>query len=325
MTRRISILAWMLLSAASCDRAKDLATKVKSLAELTAAESRKLTDTPDPDLQKLVDQNSSGTLFRKDLPFPHDLTVQVTTSSSSEGSRVLVRNELGPQSSVRSGTETLVDRFRISGEFVRLSLETAQFEENVDPDDEGTVTKITTNPLAGRSVDLRRDGDKWVVAASKSVIAKEWAEGLLPDLDAMLKDNGAKPRGYWFGSRRFKVGDVVPLSGESMAILFGDKCSGSVTLKLEAFESTEGHPCGMFSIHGDYKRRGYVRPDGETFDQDVVIEGGKVWLSLLYPVVMREEMQTIETRIRETTGGTTSRSQGAFNTTIVRKWLKSDD
>ncbi len=51
----------------------------------------------------------------------------------------------------------------------------------------------------------------------------------------------------------------------------------------------------MFSVTGDYSRKQFPDFEGNLTDEDVTIPSGKIWFSLLYPMILKEELATIQT------------------------------
>ena len=85
------------------------------------------------------------------------------------------------------------------------------------------------------------------------------------------------------------VGDQLAVSGDSLPMLVAGKGKGSLNLKLESFEAVAGHPCGVFSVSGTYSRKKFPDFEGNLTDEDVTIQSGKIWLSLIHPIVLKEE------------------------------------
>ena len=76
----------------------------------------------------------------------------------------------------------------------------------------------------------------------------------------------------------------------------------------------------MFSVTGNYRQAGVTGLDGEVFDEDISISSGKVWLSLVSPVVMREQFETIQTLSSGMRSGHSSMIQGSVAVAITRSW-----
>jgi hypothetical protein len=146
-------------------------------------------------------------------------------------------------------------------------------------------------------------------------------QNLLPSLPEVLVGQGILARTQWFSStRRWIGGDKFVLEGESMALLFPGKSSGKVTLTYEAAEALEGHPCGRFSIQGDLSLKGAVGLGGESSDSEITINSGKVWCSLIYPLVLREEYETVQTQVQGKGRGPRFRVQGVIRQVTARQW-----
>ena len=177
--------------------------------------------------------------------------------------------------------------------------------------------------LTGCKCSFVTDVKGWKAVHSNDFKLAVWGRNLEPHLAALGSAAGVLPRSYWLGKRRLKPGDSVPLSGETLALLLGEGASGSLVLKLEAFEASGGHPCGVFAVTGNYRQAGVPGPDGEVIDEDVSISSGKLWLSLVYPVVIRQQLETIQTL---STGMRSSHStliQGSVAVAVTRTWKPS--
>jgi len=105
--------------------------------------------------------------------------------------------------------------------------------------------------------------------------------------------------------------------------VFGKGAVGAVTLKLESFEASGGHPCGVFAVTGSYRALAVPSPDGEVSDTDVSISSGKVWLSLIYPIVIREQLETVQTIVIGGRSGHATRIQGNMSQVVDRQWKTS--
>src|SRR5690606_26383088 len=103
------------------------------------------------------------------------------------------------------------------------------------------------------------------------------------------------PRPQWFPSARvWKEGDAVELSGASLALLADRNSSGKVRMVFEAEEAVGGHPCARFDVQGDLSTQ-RLGIDGRSATLAMTITSGKVWCSLLYPVILKEEADVVAT------------------------------
>jgi hypothetical protein len=177
--------------------------------------------------------------------------------------------------------------------------------------------------LTGGKVSFLRQGKAWKAAHSSDFKRAVWGGNLEPHVGAICIDAGVLPRAYWFGKRRLKPGDTVPLAGAALPLLLGEGASGALELKLESFEASSGHPCGVFAVTGNYRAAAVPGPDGEVFDNDVSISSGKVWLSLIYPIVIREQLETVQTIVTGARRGPSSRIQGKVSVAVTREWKQT--
>ena len=174
--------------------------------------------------------------------------------------------------------------------------------------------------LSGGKIGFAHDGKSWKATHSNEFKLAVWGRNLEPHMGVICADAGVLPRPYWLGKRRLKPGDTVPLSGTALTLLLGEGATGTLDLKLESFEPSGGHPCGVFSVSGSYRATAVPGPDGEVVDEDVSISSGKLWLSLVYPVVMREQLETIQTLSTGARSGHSTHIQGSVAVAVTRTW-----
>jgi len=347
MNARPIVILLACLTAISCEKVKSLAAKVSStVKEQVAAKGGATTGTSggssnnvDADLQKLVDQTVEGVVFRKDLPFPTHLEVRTTRREEVTG-RVFQSSEIGKGVMPLQSTQMVIYHIAVKGHEVCLTTEKSSVilpgTDNPDPAHKVPAKGQPNAPDKGKAsepveqvapaqvpVTFIKTGKGWQAKDPHDFRAASVAQKLAPVFDRLLEENAALPRPLWFAKHRFKVGDRLAVAAESLPMLFSGKAKGACALKLEALEAVEGHPCGVFSITGNYHRN---IPDlgGNLSDEDVTIESGKIWCSLLYPVILRQEMNTIQSAKGGSAGGLMSRSQGAAKSSIVHAWKRRD-
>jgi len=185
--------------------------------------------------------------------------------------------------------------------------------------DELTASK----ELAGSSISFVHDGKAWKSRHFSDFKLAVWARNLEPHVASLCTAAGVLARPYWLGKRRLKPGDTVPLTGPGLALLLGEGAVGSLVLTLESFEPSGGHPCGVFAVSGNYREAAVPGPDGEVFDEEISISSGKVWLSLVYPVVIREQLETIQTLSTGMRSGHSTLIQGSVAVAVTRTWKPS--
>ncbi len=179
---------------------------------------------------------------------------------------------------------------------------------------------IKIKDLSGGKISFANNGKAWKAAHATDFKLAAWGSNLEPNIGAICMHAGVLPRSYWFGQNRIKPGDNVPLTGAALALLLGDGATGAVTLKLESFEASGGHPCGVFSVTGNYHAPAMPSPDGTVCDNEVSIISGKAWLSLIYPTVIREQLETVQTIVTGAGSSHSTRIQGKVHVEITREW-----
>ena len=60
--------------------------------------------------------------------------------------------------------------------------------------------------------------------------------------------------------------------------------------------------------------------NGSLTDEEVTIESGKFWLSLLYPLILREETNVIQTSSSGGQGGLSTNGRGSAKVSVIREW-----
>jgi len=149
--------------------------------------------------------------------------------------------------------------------------------------------------LTGLSAVFRNLGGKWKAENPRSGEFRKvaWLQDIEPFAGGLAMHGSALPQSHWFAKRRLKEGAALTLSGENMEVIFPGATTGKIDLVYEAAEAIDGHPCGRFSIRGAYTMRGHMGLDGHRTDLEVTISEGKIWLSQLHPLVLRQDLETI--------------------------------
>lgn len=339
MNTRLFIILCFALATASCDKAKSLVAKatetVKEKIAATgsgkpAGSNQRGAAAPaaparpaDPALQKLVDQTAEGTLFRKDLPFPTRLEVRTTIRQELSG-RSTQSSAFGKQASALTGTQITKTKLARDGNQVRYVLEQSGTEPPAAtpaaPDKKAAASPLAVLPPPAAPVIFRKTGKVWGADNRVDFRAVALAKDLSPVFEQLLIDQGLASRPLWFAKHRFTIGEELVVDGPSLPMLVAGNAKGSLKLKLEAFEAVEGHPCGVFAVTGDYNRLQSPDFEGTFSDEEVTIQSGKLWLSLIYPVILKEELDTIKTVKSGGQGGLAARGQGSFKIAVTRAW-----
>jgi hypothetical protein len=322
MNYRYFPLPFLCLVVLSCDKAKNLAAMARSAVEGEIAKQAGEPDgsKSDPELQKLVDRTPEGVIFRKDLPFPHKLEVKTTRNEEFSG-RTSQRTELGNQVGVLKGTFTNVSKLERTQDKVIYTLVQSTFTEpmtGTGSDAKKPAPKEIAPP--SKPTDFVKNGSSWKLAVSTDFRTASLAQSITPVFDQLLVEGAISPRPLWFSRKRLKIGDSIAVTEQSLPMVITGNAKGKLNLKLEAFEAVGGHPCGVFGITGSFQRNQFPDFDGDLSDEDVTIESGKLWLSLLHPLILKEEAAVIQTISKGGKGGLATRSQSSSRISIVREW-----
>jgi hypothetical protein len=310
------------LTLVSCDKVKSLAEKAKSTvaSEVAKKAGESANTKADPELQKLVDHSPEGTLFRKDLPFPNNISVKINQRSEVSG-RFSQKSELGSQVDVLKGTITTTTKVERSGDRVSYTMLESIFTEPViegEASKDKPAPKVLETPSA--PYEFVKSGSTWKSAIPTDFRIVSRAQAIAPFFDQLLIENALAPRKLWFGKKRFKIGEEMLIADDFMPVLIPGKVAGKLKLKLEALEAVHGHPCGVFSVSGNFTRKQFPSFSGVVTNEDVTVESGKLWLSLLYPLVLREELQMIQSANSGGQGGLSTSGSGSAKVSVIREW-----
>lgn len=328
---KFNILTITLLGLASfsCDKVKDLGNKTKDLANKTKATlegqiAKKSGESgsgqSDSALQKLVNQTPEGFVFRKDLPFPDKIEVKTTRRDELSG-RFFEASAISSNARAIKGTLTTVTKHERAGSQVRYTLEQSTFAEPVmEGADKSKQPAVKELARPSKPQVFRESGGTWKADDSGNFQAAFLSKQLSPVFDSLLTENTLAPRTLWFGKHRFKIGDKLKVSAESLPMLLTGNVKGSLELTFESVEPVKGHPCGVFAVTGNYSRKQRIDFQGESNDEDVSIQSGKLWLSLIYPLILREEIDTIQSTKSGGGGGLSARGQGSVKVSVIREW-----
>lgn len=318
MKFRFIFIALLVLATISCDKAKSLVGKARSAvaSEISKKSDGSGSTTPDPELQKLVDQTAEGVLFRKDLPFPSQLEVKVTRIDELS-LRTSEASAIEKTSRQVKGSQIDVEKIERSGGQIRYTnLENTFIEFGVDEEKKAEIRKTAT---ASKPLVFIKSGDHWK-SNGTDFLSAALSKTLSPVFDDLLIENALAPRSLWFGKRRFKIGDQVKVTGFTLPMIIAGKATGEMNLTLESFEAVSGHPCGVFKVTGDYSRKQVPAFDGGLTDEDVTLQSGKLWLSLIHPVILREEADTIQTISSGGRGNLSTHGRGTVKSSVIRQW-----
>lgn len=322
----LTLLTAGVLGMASCDKAK--------LAVDAAREKFRGATNPDApvepggevasELVSQVDTAAEGVRFRRDLPFPTNVTARVTMQCELENIRRSQSSAIGSETGAASAKVEVVALLERHANRVSFAIERAgEIAEKAKDDKEAEAAKAKPGELLMPKLDFEQGPQGWRVPSRKGPpdfqnMLRE--KTMLPAMDDTIAQNGLGPRKQWFSpSRRWAVGDRIVLEGSSLGVLFSPRSSGKVTLVYEVAEPIDGHPCARFSLSGDVDTKGEVSLTGDVADRKLTIKSGKVWCSLLHPLVLRQELDMVLTEV-ESSGGVKSRMQGAAKTVTTNEW-----
>ena len=320
------------LGLSGCDKTKELSETVKSKADEVKSkmsetlENRLKEPAEESDLnalEHLVDHNEGGYVFRKDLEFPTELKVETVYKRKISG-RIFHKSELGQRVEAVNGKEVVSASFERKASTVIYDIKSSSFELPSSGEEDAKPKKAPNPfhmaPPLDKPVTFTRGSTGWKVKAGGDFKLMAFGQQLSPVFADLLVENAVLPRPLWFSANRVKIGDEIELSAAALGMVVSGKAKGTLKLKLKEIDEVNGHPCGVFSIKGEFTRSNFPNLEGRLIDQEVSIESGELWLSLVYPVILKEKLQTIQTFSLSAGGNTVGRGQGAIDTLVVRQW-----
>ncbi|GAA5115680.1 hypothetical protein JIN84_20085 [Luteolibacter yonseiensis] len=316
-------IALLALSIPSCDKARSLAGRARSAVgsggdKNTADDSGKV----DPSLEKLVDRTAEGVVFRKDLPFPTRLDVKVTRTHEVV-SRVFETSILGNTTTSLKGRQTTVTHLERAGDQVRYTLLESSFTEPVPEEQKKDKTKkpaVRQLVAPGAPLTYQRDGSKWTADGSGGFRGATLSKQLSPVFDLLLEENSLAPRKLWLGKKRIQIGTEIEVPKDLLPMLVTGNPEGKYTIRLDSIGAVHGHPCGVFTVHGSHKRQRVPDFEGNFTDEEVSVGSGRIWLSLLHPVILKEETDTVQDCRTGGNGSPVIRSQGTAKVSLTKDW-----
>lgn len=283
----------------------------------------------DAGLASQISRSEAGVCFRKDLPFPTSVSVKTEEIVKWSSGHKIARSALGAENLVFEGDYQQDVDWSLSKGLATLRINATgpvPFEaQKGQPAPKPPVPLDELGGYSGKSLTLRqKSGGSWEYAPQgkeKDFQEMVWSKNMAPGAAGLFADAGLLPRPRWFASTRYwKAGDAVELTGESLQLLFPGKPSGSLTLTFEDSEAVGGHPAGRFSIKGKVDIASMPLLDGNTVTATIAISSGRIWCSLLQPVVLREEYEAVELLSQGTSDGPNFKIQGTAQVQRSRTW-----
>ncbi|MGJ8644568.1 MAG: hypothetical protein ACSHX9_14250 [Luteolibacter sp.] len=304
--------------------------------DIMAMEEKLSTDI-DPELEKLVDVTVDGYLFRRDIPFPPHIKVITTQVTKLKKVRFVGKSQFGEDSMVISTRSGEVMEYEMAGRNARFTMRENATERQISPTEQLAKLKAIAeaekagepppadndrivNRLVGKAVQFSYDGIAWKVQPSKEFSTMAWGKDLEGKVTSQLQANGLLARARWFGKDRMSSGSETNLSGKSMDLVFDEGEQGKLKMVFKGMEGVHGHPCGVFEVKGSLV---YEKTDaeGNVVKGEETVERGKVWCSLLYPMVLRIDLdRVISVKTREK-GKLIGRHQGDASLNLQREWI----
>lgn len=284
----------------------------------------------DPEFSAQVERSEAGVRFRRDIPFPTDVKGKLNITRKYHDVIVVSESELGKKTDRRDHKlETELGFDKLSGSFeISLSKVGRRILEDDEEEELAPLTSSAESGLENRSIRFVLTDQGWKSTRREGgpdFKAMVWGDALTGSIPQLMVETGAHPRVQWFSSSRYwTTGERVVLTGSSIKMLHPYDVSGRIVLVFEGEEAVDGHPCGVFSVDGDLGIKSKVELEGSGSESEISVRSGKIWASLLYPVILREEYDTVQTIQRWPTNsrtGPSTRLQGHIKVTKTRAWL----
>lgn len=341
-------LAVLVCMVMTYDAGKALAQKLgwikdpgKSDVESTSvdlmAQEEQLGTEIDPALAKLVTKKGDALVFRRDLKFPPHFKVIATDVMKLKQVRVAGKSEFGEGSMALSVRDDKVMEYEMAGRDVRFTMKENVSEKIPTAAERLAKLKLVeealkkkqarpetrdriVDPLVGKAVQFNYDGKAWKAISTREFKTMAWAKDEEERVTETLVRNGLLPRPLWFGTDPMKPGEVTKLSGESLNLIMDGIGEGDVELVLKGMEGVHGHPCAVFEVTGSYVADETENALGQTIASEATIEKGRVWCSLLFPIVLRSDMDLIVSSVTREGGKMVNRMQGPVNHHLHFEW-----
>lgn len=327
-----------LLALVSCDKAGKLAGEASSKVreqvtqassavreQVASVTSGDASNQPDPELAKLVDRNDQGAIFRKDLPFPGSLEINHAQRSQTS-TRLYETSAIEKRSGTLKGIVVSSAKYERAGDRIRVTDGEISFTDPTvkDEDGSGKTTLAPDNPFQQMAASPPRGfslkNGVWKADDSAGFAGAALNKDLPAVFDLLLQEHGLAPRPMWLGKHRIPVGGEIAVEGKSLPMLVAGATKGSLKLKLESFDAVAGHPCGVFAVTGEYSRKHFPDFNGKFTDEEVAIQSGKVWLSLIHPLVLKWDIDVVHSYHTGDKRGPGLRGQGRSQITATTEW-----
>lgn len=301
-------------------------------------QEEKLSIEIDPELRKLVKSEGDSYIFRRDLKAPPHLKVVTKEVVKYNKVRVAGKSEFHDGSATISLREDEVMEYEMAGRAVRVTmqekskrrvltaaekLKQMKTDEVGDPDGkDGTGAGLAEieDRLVGKAVQFNYDGRAWKSIPTKEFSTMAWGKSLEETLGETLVANGLLPRPRWFGTKPMKIGATTNLANESLVLAFDDTKKGSLEMVFKGMEGVHGHPCGVFEVEGAIIPDAVENQKGQTVVSEITIEKGRIWFSLLHPVVLRMDFDSIRSIESREGKNLIGQLQGEVEYKLHRDW-----
>lgn len=290
----------------------------------------------DPELKKLVDVSAEGYHFRRDIPFPPHIKVISTEVTKLKKVRFVGKSQFGEGPMVLSTRADEVMEYEMAGRAARITMKENTTRKLISPSEKlakleaiaeaqknGEASPVDNDKivdrLVGKAVQFNYDGKAWKTKQSKAFATMAWGKELEDQVTSVLQANGLLSRSRWFGKDRMSPGSETSLTGKSMDLVFDDGEEGKLEMVFKGMEGVHGHPCGVFEVTGS---RTFEKIDAEGNDVtgEETIQAGKVWCSLLFPMVLRMDLDLIISHETRAKGKLIGQQQGDVSLMLHREW-----
>lgn len=275
-------------------------------------------------LDAMVLRTSEGVSFRRDIEFPSKIQGVLSVMREMNGVRVMEASALGEE------LKTLDGKFESRMRFIKGA---GQFTMTVEKVEQGVVGKddeevvgleLRERVREGKSLYFGVSEQGWyfkMPEGTREPDLESWAGELGKEFPQLLVDAGAHPRAQWFSPARvWRSGDRIVLAGSAVKLLDPFDSGGRLVLVFQGEEAIGGHPCGVFAVEGSYTVKERLACYGAREDAEVTVTAGRIWASLLFPMVMREEYEVVENLTRRLGSGPELKMQGGVKITRARAW-----
>lgn len=155
---------------------------------------------------------------------------------------------------------------------------------------------LVGSALSGATVTMTGGTGHWAMQRADGPLdfkIASWSQNLAADFDSLLRTTGVLTSPRWLGDTPLTPGQEIVLNGPDLAMVLGTPATGSLRLRFLGEKNVGRHPCAAFSVIGSYRAQPTLHWHGAYQSEDMQVDSGTAYLSLIYPLVPRLELDGV--------------------------------